>query len=164
MGEGTSMGPLNAKMKADMAITQKDIKYKIAWNTLGEYLNYLERKGISCNVASFIGAGTERTYAIGEDNRLPTPAELKQMQLLVKQAMQEGAMGVGSSLIYPPGFFAKTDELVANFKEASAYEGSYISHMRSEGNRINDAIAELITIAKEANIHAGMYSKGIMLI
>jgi N-acyl-D-amino-acid deacylase len=157
MGEGTSMGPLNAKMKADMAITQKDIKYKITWNTLGEYLNFLEKKGVSCNVASFIGAGTVRTNVIGEDNRPPTPAELKQMQLLVKQAMQEGAMGVGSSLIYPPDFFAKTDELVALCKEASAYGGSYISHMRSEGNRINEAIAELVTIARQANIHAEIY-------
>ena len=157
MGEGSSMGPLTPKMKAEMAITQKDIKYKIDWNTLGEYLNFLERKGISCNVASFIGAGTVRTNVVGEDNRAPTPAELKQMQFLVKQAMQEGAMGLGSSLIYPPDFFAKTDELVAMCKVASAYGGSYISHMRSEGNRINEAIAELITIAREANIHAEIY-------
>jgi N-acyl-D-amino-acid deacylase len=157
MGEGTSMGPLNPKMKADMAITQKDIKYKVDWTTLGEYLSFLEKKGVSCNVASFIGAGTVRTYVVGEDNRAPTAAELVQMQQLVKQAMQEGAMGVGSSLIYPPDFFAKTDELVAMCKVASAYGGSYISHMRSEGNRINEAIAELITIAKEANIHAEIY-------
>ncbi len=157
MGEGTSMGPLNPRMKAEMGSDQGDIKFKVTWNTLGEYLNFLEKKGVSCNVASFIGAGTVRTYVVGEDNRAPTPAELKQMQLLVKQAMQEGAMGVGSSLIYPPDFFAKTDELVALCKEASAYGGSYISHMRSEGNRVNEAIAELITIAKQANIHAEIY-------
>ena len=157
MGECTSMGPLNPKMKADMVATQKDIKYKVSWNTLGEYLSYLEKKGVSCNVASFIGAGTVRTNIIGEDNRAPTPAELAQMQQLVKQAMQEGAMGVGSSLIYPPDFFAKTDELIALCKVASKYGGSYISHMRSEGNRINEAVAELITIAREANIHAEIY-------
>jgi N-acyl-D-amino-acid deacylase len=157
MGEGTSMGPLNAKMKAEMSQNQGDIHYKVAWNTLGEYLNYMEKKGISCNIASFIGAGTVRTNIIGEDNRVPTTAELVKMQALVKQAMQEGAMGVGSSLIYPPDFFAKTDELVALCKVASTYGGSYISHMRSEGNRINDAIAELITIVRQANIHAEIY-------
>jgi N-acyl-D-amino-acid deacylase len=157
MGEGTSMGPLNPKMKAEMGRDQGDIKYKVNWNTLGEYLSYLEKKGVSCNVASFIGAGTVRTNIIGEDNRPPTPAELVQMQQLVKQAMQEGAMGVGSSLIYPPDFFAKTDELVALCKTASFYGGSYISHMRSEGNKINEAINELITIAKQANIHAEIY-------
>ena len=157
MGEGTSMGPLNPKMKAEMGYDQGDIKYKVEWNTLGEYLSYLEKKGVSCNVASFIGAGTVRTYVIGEDDRPPTPAELKQMQLLVKQAMQEGAMGVGSSLIYPPDFFAKTDELIAMCKEASAYGGMYISHMRSEGNKLNEAVDELITIAKQANIHAEIY-------
>jgi N-acyl-D-amino-acid deacylase len=157
MGEGSSMGPLNAKMKAEMSKGQGDIHYKVAWNTLGEYLNYMEKKGISCNIASFIGAGTVRTNIIGEDDRPPTPAELKQMQQLVKQAMQEGAMGVGSSLIYPPDFFAKTDELVALCKVASAYGGSYISHMRSEGNKLNEAVAELITIAKQARIHAEIY-------
>ncbi|HZZ75022.1 MAG TPA: D-aminoacylase, partial [Puia sp.] len=157
MGEGTSMGPLNPKMKTEMVNSQGDIRFEVSWNTLGDYLNHLEKKGVSCNVASFIGAGTVRNYVIGEDDRAPTPAELAKMQQLVKQAMQEGAMGVGSSLIYPPDFFAKTDELVALCKTASAYGGSYISHMRSEGNRINEALAELITIAREANIHAEIY-------
>ena len=157
MGEGESMGPLNPKMKAEMASSQYDIKYKVQWNTLGQYLNYLEKKGISCNVASFVGATTIRTNVVGEDNRVPTPAELERMKKLVDQAMQEGAMGVGSSLIYPPAYFAKTEELVALCKEASKYGGSYISHMRSEGNRINEALAELITIAKQANIHAEIY-------
>jgi N-acyl-D-amino-acid deacylase len=157
MGEGSSMGPLNAKMKIEMSQNQGNIHYKVAWNTLGEYLNYMEQRGISCNVASFIGAGTVRTNVIGEDNRAPTSAELVKMQSLVKQAMQEGAMGVGSSLIYPPDFFAKTDELVALCKVASAYGGSYISHMRSEGNGIKKATDELITIAKLANIHAEIY-------
>jgi N-acyl-D-amino-acid deacylase len=157
MGEGTSMGPLNPKMKKEMGSDQGDIKYKVTWNTLGEYLSYLEKKGVSCNVASFIGAGTVRTNIVGEDDRPPTAVELVQMQQLVKQAMQEGAMGVGSSLIYPPDFFAKTDELIALCKTASAYNGMYISHMRSEGNKVNEAIAELITIAKQANIHAEIY-------
>ncbi len=157
MGEGTSMGPFTPKKKKDWEASEGDIKYKIEWNTLGEYMKYLEQKGISCNVASFIGAGTVRTNVIGEDNRPPTQAELNQMQLLVKQAMQEGAMGVGSSLIYPPDFFARTDELIALCKAASAYGGSYISHMRSEGNKLNEAVAELIMIAKQAHIHAEIY-------
>ncbi|MEP7081040.1 MAG: D-aminoacylase, partial [Ginsengibacter sp.] len=154
MGEGTSMGPLNANMKAEM---QNDHHYKIAWNTLGEYLSFLEKKGVSCNIASFIGAGTIREYVVGKDNREATPAELNRMKLLVKQAMQEGAMGIGSSLIYPPGNFANTDELIAICKEASKYGGMYISHMRSEGNKLNEAVDELITIAKEANIPAEIY-------
>ena len=157
MGEGTSMGPLNARMKTELLKSQGDIHYAIHWNTLGEYLDYLERKGVACNVASFVGAGTIRNYVLGEDDRAPTPAELRQMQQVVRQAMQEGAMGIGSSLIYPPDVFAKTDELVALCQAASAYGGSYISHMRSEGNRVNEALAELITIAKRAHIHAEVY-------
>ncbi|MBE9465409.1 amidohydrolase family protein [Dyadobacter subterraneus] len=157
MGEGTSMGPLNPKMKSELQKGQSDIKYKINWNTLGEYLNFLEKKGISCNVASFIGAGTVRTYVVGEDNRKATAAELDSMQLLVKSAMEEGAMGVGSSLIYPPDFFADTQELIALCKEASKHGGMYISHMRSEGNKLDEAVEELITISKEANIPAEIY-------
>ncbi|GLU54073.1 N-acyl-D-amino-acid deacylase family protein [Dyadobacter frigoris] len=157
MGEGTSMGPLNPKMKSELQKGQSDIKYKIDWNTLGEYLNFLEKKGISCNVASFIGAGTVRTYVVGEDNRKATPAELDSMQLLVKKAMEEGAMGVGSSLIYPPDFFAGTQELITLCKEASKHGGMYISHMRSEGNKLDEAVEELITISKEANIPAEIY-------
>ncbi len=157
MGEGSSMGPVNPKMKKEMEDGEGDIKYKVSWNSLGDYLSFLEKKGVSCNVASFIGAGTVRTYVIGEDNRAPSAAELTQMQQVVKQAMQQGAMGVGSSLIYPPDFFAKTDELIAISKEASAYGGMYISHMRSEGNRVNEALNELIAIAREAKIHAEIY-------
>lgn len=157
MGEGTSMGPLNPKMKAELQKGQGDIKYKIDWTTLGEYLSFLEKKGISCNVASFIGAGTVRTYVVGEDNRKATPAELESMQLLVRKAMEEGAMGVGSSLIYPPDFFADTQELIALCKEASKHGGMYISHMRSEGNKLDEAVEELITISKEANIPAEIY-------
>ncbi len=157
MGEGSSMGPLNAKMKTQMQNGQGDIKYKVEWNTLGEYLNYLEKKGISCNVASFVGATTVREFIIGEDDRAPTPAELDSMRLLVKQAMEEGALGVGSSLIYPPAFFAKTDELIALCKEAGKYDGGYISHIRSEGNKLYEAVEELITIAQKAKVHGEIY-------
>jgi N-acyl-D-amino-acid deacylase len=157
MGEGWSMGPLNAQLKKQQQESQGDIKYKVEWNTLGEYLNFLEKKGVSCNVASFIGATTVRLNIIGEDNRDPTPAEMDSMKMLVKQAMEEGAMGVGSSLIYPPAFFAKTNELVELCKVAASYGGSYISHMRSEGDKLHEAIEELITIAREAKIHAEIY-------
>jgi len=157
MGEGWSMGPFNPSMKEREQKSQGDIKYKIEWNTLGEYLNFLEKKGVSCNVASFVGATTIRDHVIGEDNREPTAAELDSMKLLVRQAMEEGALGVGSSLIYPPAFFAKTEELIDLCKEASKYGGSYISHMRSEGSKLHEAVEELITIAREANIHAEIY-------
>ncbi len=157
MGEGTSMGPLNAAMKAEMQNSQQDIKFNVGWNTLGEYLNYLQQKGISCNVASFVGAGTVRENVVGKYNLPATSAQMDSMQLLVKQAMEEGAMGVGSSLIYPPDNFAGTDELVALCKEASKYGGMYISHMRSEGNKLNEAVNELITIARKANIAAEIY-------
>jgi N-acyl-D-amino-acid deacylase len=156
-GEGESMGPLNEKMKNQLQNDQSLIKFPVAWNTLGEYLYMLQNKGISCNVASFIGATTVRIYVIGEDNRDPTPEELEKMKALVQQAMEEGALGVGSSLIYPPAFFAKTNELIALCNEASKYGGSYISHMRSEGNKLYEAVEELITIAKKANIHAEIY-------
>ena len=157
MGEGWSMGPLNEALKKQQQESQTDIRYKIEWNTLGEYLAFLEKKGISCNVASFVGATTLRLNVIGEDNRDPTPAEMDSMKLLVRQAMEEGAMGVGTSLIYPPAFFAKTSELIELCKEASKYGGSYISHMRSEGNKLHEAVEELITISKKANIHAEIY-------
>lgn len=157
MGEGWSMGPLNEKLIKQQQESQTDIKYKIDWNTLGEYLNFLEKKGISCNVASFVGATTIRMNVIGEDNRDPTPEEMEKMKVLVQQAMEEGALGVGTSLIYPPAFFAKTKELVELSKVASQYGGSYISHMRSEGDKLYEAVEELITIAKDANIHAEIY-------
>jgi len=157
MGEGESMGPLNAKMKERLKKGQTDIKYNVEWNTLGEYLNWLEKKGISCNVASFVGATTVREYAVGEDDRDPTAAEMDSMRSLVRQAMQEGAMGVGSSLIYPPAFFAKTNELVELCKEASRYNGMYISHIRNEGNKLFEAVDELMTISKEANVPAEIY-------
>lgn len=157
MGEGESMGPLNSKMKEMLQKSQTDIKYNVEWSTLGEYLNWLEKRGISCNVASFIGATTVRTYVVGEDDKDPTPTQMDSMKHLVRQAMEEGAMGVGSSLIYPPAFFAKTNELIELSKEASKYGGMYISHMRNEGNKLFEATHELITIAKEANIAAEIY-------
>ena len=157
MGEGESMGPLSPVMKKQLEESQTAVKYKISWTTLGEYLNFLQQKGVSCNVASYVGATTLRRYIVGEDNRDPTPAEIDSMRQLVKQAMQEGALGVGSSLIYPPAFFAKTDELVALCDEAARYGGSYISHMRSEGTQLFEAVEELITIAKRAHISAEIY-------
>ena len=157
MGEGWSMGPWSEEMKKQQKQNQTDIQYDIKWNTLGEYLNYLQQKGISCNVASFVGATTIRAYVIGEDNRPPAPQELDSMRLLVRQAMEEGALGVGSSLIYPPAFFASTEELIALCQEASKYGGMYISHMRSEGSRLYEAVQELIRIAKEAHLPAEIY-------
>ena len=117
------MGPLNEKIKKQLEGGQGDIKYKVEWNTLGEYMNYLEKKGISCNIASFVGTAVVRQYVIGEDNNAPTPAQLDSMKLLVRQAMEEGALGVTNALIYPVDFFAKTDELIALSKEAAKYGG-----------------------------------------
>lgn len=143
MGEGWSMGPLNEKMKKEEQEQQGDIKYNINWTTLGEYLDFLEKKGISCNVASFVGSGTVRIYVLGYENKAPNNEELQQMKNLVKQAMEEGALGVGSSLIYAPLFYAKTDELIELCKVASEYGGMYISHIRSEGDNIYNALNEL---------------------
>ncbi len=156
-GEGESMGPLNAKMKKEMQDDQRLSQYKVDWNTLGEYMQSMEKRGVSCNIASYVGATTIRTNVIGEDNRDPTPAELNRMKDLVKQAMEEGALGVGTSLIYPPAFFAKTNELIELCKAAAPYGGGYISHMRSEGNKLNEAVEELITIAREAHVHGEIY-------
>lgn len=157
MGEGDSMGPYSEAQKKYIEENQGHIKYKITWTTLGQYLGYLEKKGVSTNVASFVGAETVRTHELGFENRKPTPQELERMQNLVKEAMQEGAMGLGSSLIYAPGSFADTEELIALAKAASPYGGMYISHLRSEGNRIDAALNELITIAREAEIPAEVY-------
>ena len=157
MGEGESMGPLNETMKKEMVESQGDIKFAVKWTTLGEYLDYIVNRGISCNVASFVGATTVRVHEVGYADRPPTPEELERMKKLVRQAMEEGALGVGSSLIYAPAFYAKTDELVALCKVASEYGGMYISHLRSEGNRFLEALDELIAIAREANIAAEVY-------
>ncbi len=156
-GEGWSEGPLNDRMKEESKAQQGDLKFDIAWTTLGEYLDYLAKRGISPNIASFVGATTVRIHVIGYDDRPPTETELAQMRALVRQAMEEGALGVGTSLIYPPAFYAKTDELIELCKAASEYGGTYISHMRSEGNRLLEAVDELLTIAREANIPAEIY-------
>lgn len=157
MGEGWSMGPLNDEMRQQEQSSQKDVKYPIEWTTLGEYLEFLEKRGIAPNVASFVGATTLRVHELGEANRPPTPAELENMKALAKTAMEEGAMGIGSSLIYAPAFYADTEELIELCKVVSAYDGMYISHMRSEGDYWLEAIDELIRIAKEANIPAEIY-------
>jgi N-acyl-D-amino-acid deacylase len=157
MGEGWSMGPLNDMMKRDMLESQGDIKFDIKWTTLGEYLEYLERKGVSTNVASFVGAATVRVHVLGYQDRAPSSNELQQMRRLVNQAMREGALGVGSALIYAPGVYAETDELVALAEVAGRYSGMYISHIRSEGNNLLEAVDELITIARKANLAAEVY-------
>src|SRR6185295_13249446 len=157
MGEGGSMGPLNDAMKKEAVEQQGDIKYPVTWTTLGEYLDQLVAKGIAPNVASFVGATTVRIHEVGYANRPPTPEELARMRKLVDQAMEEGALGVGSSLIYAPAFYAGTDELVALCEEAAKYDGMYISHMRSEGNRLLEAIDELIEISRRAKLPAEIY-------
>ncbi len=157
MGEGWSMGPLTPKMKADELKSQGDIKYDIEWNTLGEYLQYLEDTGVSMNVASYIGATTVRIHEIGYEDRAPTVEELASMQDLVRDAMREGAIGVGSSLIYAPAFYADTEELVALCQAASEFGGGYITHMRSEGNKLLEAVDEVVEIAEKANIKAEIY-------
>ena len=157
MGEGGSMGPLNDAMKKEMVEQQGDIKYPVAWTTLGEYLDQLAARGIAPNVASFVGATTVRVHELGYADRPPTPEELARMRKLVRQAMEEGALGVGSSLIYAPAFYAKTDELVALCEEAAKYGGMYISHMRSEGNRLLEAVDELIDISRRAKLPAEIY-------
>ena len=156
-GEGESMGPLNDAMRAEQIARQGDIKYDIPWTTLSEYLDYLVTRGITPNVASFVGATTVRIHEVGYADRPPTAEELDQMRGLVRQAMEEGALGVGSALIYAPAFYAKTDELIALASVAGEYGGSYISHMRSEGNQLLQAVDELITIAREAHVPAEIY-------
>jgi N-acyl-D-amino-acid deacylase len=156
-GEGSSMGPVNATIREEMLKTQGDIHYDITWTTLGEYLDYLVKRGISPNVASFVGADTVRAHEVGYANRAPTAEELARMQDLVRQAMREGALGVGSSLIYAPANYAKTDELIALAKAASEFNGAYISHLRSEGDRFLEALDELLTIAREAKVPAQVY-------
>lgn len=156
-GEGWSMGPLNAAMKKAEQESQGDIKYDIEWNTLNEYLEYLTKKGISPNVASFVGATTLRINTVGYEDRPPTPQELDSMKLMVREAMEDGALGVGSSLIYAPAFYSSTEELIELCKVAAEYDGMYISHMRSEGSRLLESLDELIRIANEAGIRAEIY-------
>ena len=156
-GEGSSMGPQNAEMKARAVEQMGDIKYEITWTTLSEYLRELERRGVSQNVASFIGATTIREHVIGLADQKATPEQMEAMRALVRQEMEAGALGIGTSLIYAPAFYADTAELTELCKVAAQYRGKYISHMRSEGNRLLEAIDELIAIARDAKIPAEIY-------
>ncbi|MBT8264036.1 MAG: D-aminoacylase, partial [Muriicola sp.] len=157
LGEGRSMGPLNEAMKKEMKDGQQSITYDISWTSLGEYLQFLEDKGVSTNVASFIGNGTVREYVMGYQNRPPTEEELEQMQGLVREAMVEGAVGLSTSLIYVPSGHAQTEEITALASIASEYDGMYISHIRDEEGKLLEAVQELITIAKEADIRSEIY-------
>ena len=153
----SSMGPLSDAMKKEMLERQGDIRFEIKWTTLGEYLDYLAARGVSPNVASFVSAATVRIHEVGYADRPPSKAELDRMRALVRQGMEEGALGVTTALIYTPAFFAKTDELIALSKVAAEYGGMYIVHMRSEGNQILQALDETIRIAREAGLPAEIY-------
>jgi N-acyl-D-amino-acid deacylase len=157
MGEGSSMGPMTEEMKADAVEDQGDIKYEIKWSTLGEYLRYLEEKGVSTNVASFVGNGTLREYVIGMEKRKARPEEIKKMQELLEMEMRAGAMGISSSLLYAPSSSADTEELVALAKVAAQHNGMYISHIRSEDDFLLEGIGELIEISKRAQVPAEIY-------
>ncbi len=157
MGEGYSFGPLNDTMKRTMLAEQGDVKFDIPWTTLDEYLRHLVGRGVSCNVASFVGTATVRIHVIGHVARSPSPAELETMCQLVREAMADGAVGVSSALIYVPDCFYQTNELIALAKAAAEYDGMYISHIRSEGNAFLEALDELITVAREAKIRAEVY-------
>src|SRR5690242_4550908 len=157
MGEGDSMGPWTPEMKRLEVKRQGDIKYPIKWTTLGQYLDYMTKKGVTPNLASFVGATTVRVHELGEKDVDPTPAQLTRMRALVREAMKEGAMGVGSSLIYAPATYAETPELTELVSEAAKCGGMYISHMRSEGNKLLEAIDELITISKDSGAPAEIY-------
>ena len=156
-GEGSSMGPLTSEMKRRAVEQMGDLKYSIIWTSLSEYLKQLEERGVSQNVASYIGATTIREHVIGLEDKQATPAQLDEMRALVRDEMQAGALGIGSSLIYAPAFYASTEELIELCKVAAQYGGKYISHIRSEGNRLVEAVDELIRISREANIPAEIY-------
>lgn len=157
MGEGWSMGPVNAAIKKRMIAEQMDIKYDIEWTTLSDYLYFLERRGISQNVASFVGQATVREYIIGLENKKATADDLKRMSDLVESAMRDGALGVGTALEYSPAYYADADELIVLCKAASKHRGRYITHMRSEGERLLDGIDEALRICREANIPTEIY-------
>lgn len=157
MGEGESMGPLTEEMKKEMKEQQADVTYDIPWTTLGEYLEHLERRGVSTNVASFVGATTIRIHVLGYDNRAPSTAELERMKDLVRQSMREGALGLGSALIYAPAFYAGTDELIALARVAAEHGGMYISHLRSEGNGLVEAVEEFLRISRAAGVRSEIY-------
>ena len=156
-GEGWSMGPLTEEMRARELEQQGDITFDIPWTTLGEYLEHLEARGVSPNVASFVGATTVRIHELGHEDRAPAPEELARMQDLVRAAMREGALGVGSSLIYAPAFYAGTDELVALASAAGEFGGSYITHLRSEGGRLLEAVDETMAIGRRAGVPVEIY-------
>lgn len=157
MGEGESMGPLNDAMKKRIVAQQGDIKFDITWTTLAEYLQVMEQRGISPNIASFVGATTIREHVIGLEDRQPTPEQLAQMRDLVRREMEAGALGIGTSLIYPPAFYAKTEELIEMCKVAAQFNGRYISHIRSEGSQLLEAVDEFLRISREARIPAEIY-------
>lgn len=151
-GEGESMGPLNGTLAEELVRQQTNIRYGVEWSTLGEYLEYLERRGVAPNVASFVGAATVRAHVIGYDDREPTPGELERMKALVQAAMTEGAVGVGAALIYPPGCYARTEELIELASVVGEHDGLFTAHLRSEGDRLLEALDELITIAEAAGV------------
>ncbi|MCU0917931.1 MAG: D-aminoacylase [Planctomycetes bacterium] len=157
MGEGSSLGPLNDAMKRDMVQSQGDIKFRVEWTTLGEYLDTLVKKGVSTNVASFVGATTVRVYTVGYADRPATARELQQMCRLVDEAMREGAVGVSSALIYAPGSYARAEELTALAQVAGRYGGLYISHLRSEGDRLLEELDDFIATARKADVAAELY-------
>ncbi len=157
MGEGSSMGPLTPEMKRRMKEGQGDLRYEVTWTTLAEYLSTLEKKGVSQNVASFIGSGTIREHVVGLENRRFTPAEMDEARALVREEMERGALGIGSSLIYAPDTFSTTEGLIELCKAAAPFGGRYISHIRSEGDRLLEAIDELVRISREAGVPAEIY-------
>ena len=159
MGEGTSMGPLSDEMKKsrDTILSTADIQYDIEWTTLGEYLEFLERKGVATNVASFVGSATLRINAAGYDDRAVTDGEMAQMKRLLQQAMREGAMGMSAALIYPPATYQTTDELVELCRVVAEYDGMYITHLRSERTRFMDALDELIHIMRQTGVTGEIY-------
>ncbi len=157
MGEGWSWGPVNAAIKKRMKAEQADLRYEIEWTTLGDFLYFLQRKGVSQNVASFLGATTVREHVLGLDNRKPTAEEMQRMRDLVERSMREGALGIASALEYAPAYYAETEELIELCKAAAKYRGKYITHMRSEGERLLEGIDEVLRISREAKIPAEIY-------
>ncbi len=157
LGEGNSMGPLSPEMKKRLEAMQADIRYPITWTTLAEYLRFLESKGVAPNVASFIGAATLREYAVGLEDKEATPEQLELMRNLARQEMAEGALGISTALIYAPGSYARTEEIIELCKVAAEYQGKYISHLRSESDRLLEALDEFLRISRAANIPAEIY-------
>ncbi len=157
LGEGESWGPWNDEMKKLFREEQGDVRYDIQWTTLGEYLEFLEKKGVSTNIASFVGTATLRIYAVGYEDREPTPDEMETMRMLVRQAMEEGAVGVSAALEYVPAAFASTEELIELCRVAAEYDGMYITHLRNEGDYLLESLDEMLVIAREAEIRSEVY-------